>query len=185
MLQQRWRAGCTNGCQLYQELVERGYTGSRTLVLEAVRSWRPAKPPKSLRHGANQRRSDPRRLRRLLGRPPEGLTADELLAVQQVLDRAPVLANGYALTQRFRTLLHEHDLAAFQTWLVDAKTSTLPSFVGLANGMLADRSAIEAAITEAWSNGIVEGHVHKVKLIKRQGYGRAKLDLLRRRVRTA
>jgi hypothetical protein len=72
-LQQRWRAGCTNGCQLYRELVERGYTGSRTLVLEAIRSWRPAKPPKSLRHRANQRRSDPRRLRRLLGRPPERL----------------------------------------------------------------------------------------------------------------
>jgi transposase len=184
-LQQRWRAGCTNGCQLYRELVDRGYTGSRTLVLEAIRSWRPAKPPKTLRHRANQRRSDPRRLRRLLGRPPEKLTADEWVAVQQVLDRDPVLAKGYVLTQRFRTLLQEHDLAAFQTWLADAKASTLPSFVGLANGMLADRSAIAAAITEPWSNGIVEGHVHKVKLIKRQGYGRAKLDLLRRRVRTA
>jgi len=184
-LQQRWRAGCTNGCQLYRELVERGYTGSRTLVIEAIRSWRPAKPPKSLRHRANQRRSDPRRLRRLLGRPPERRTADECLAVQQALDRDPVLAKGHALVQRFRTLLQEHDLAAFQTWLADAKTSTLASFVGLANGMVADRSAIEAAITEPWSNGIVEGHVHKVKLIKRQGYGRAKLDLLRRRVRIA
>jgi len=184
-LQQRWRAGCTNGCQLYRELVERGYTGSRTLVIEAIRSWRPAKPPKSLRHRANQRRSDPRRLRRLLGRPPERRTADECLAVQQALDRDPVLAKGHALVQRFRTLLQEHDLAAFQTWLADAKTSTLASFVGLANGMVADRSAIEAAITEPWSNGIVEGHVHKVTLIKRQGYGRAKLDLLRRRVRIA
>lgn len=184
-LQQRWRAGCTNGCQLYRELVERGYTGSRTLVLEAIRSWRPAKPPKALRHRANQRRSDPRRLRRLLGRPPERLTADERLAMQQVLDRDPVLAKGHALVQRFRTLVQEHDLAAFQTWLADAKASAMPSFIGLANGMLADRSAIEAAITEPWSNGIVEGHVHKVKLIKRQGYGRAKLDLLRRHVRTA
>ncbi|MGI8914257.1 MAG: transposase, partial [Chloroflexota bacterium] len=94
------------------------------------------------------------------------------------------LTKGHALVQRFCTLLQEHDLAAFPTWLADAKASALPSFVGLANGMLADRSAIEAAITELWSNGIVEGHVHKVKLIKRQGYGRAKLDLLRRRVRS-
>lgn len=65
------------------------------------------------------------------------------------------------------------------------RQALLPSFVGLANGMLADQSAIEAAITEPWSNGPVEGHVQKVKLIKRQCYGRAKLDVLRRRGRTA
>jgi transposase len=164
-LQQRWRAGCTNGCQLCRELVDRGYSGSRTLVLEAIRSWRPAKPPKALRHRANQRRRDPRRLRRLLGRPTEKLAADERAAVQQALDRDPLLATGHALVQRFRTLVQEHDLAAFQTWLADAKASALPSFVGLANGMLADRSAIEAGITEPWSNGIVEGHVHKVKCV--------------------
>ncbi|HEY8744135.1 MAG TPA: transposase, partial [Chloroflexota bacterium] len=184
-LQQRWRAGCTNGCQLYRELVEHGYDGSWTLVLEAIRSWRSAKPPRPVRHRANQRRSDSRRLRRLLLRPLEGLTAEERRAVQQALDANTELADGHALTERFRTLLHERDLAAFHTWLADAKASALPSFVGLANGMLADRSAVEAAITEPWSNGIVEGHVHKVKLIKRQGYGRAKLDLLRRRIRIA
>lgn len=49
-LQRRWRAGCTNGCQISRELVERDYTGGRTLVLAAIRSWRPAKPPKSLLH---------------------------------------------------------------------------------------------------------------------------------------
>lgn len=184
-LQQRWRAGCTNGYQLYRELAEHGYDGSRTLVLEAIRSWRAPKPPKALRHPANQRRSDPRRLRRLLGRPPERRTAEERRAVQHALDANTALATGHALVQRFRTLLHERDLAAFHTWLADAQARALPSFVGLANGMLADRSAIEAAITEPWSNGVVEGQVHKVKLIKRQGYGRAKFDLLRRRVRTA
>ena len=157
----------------------------RTLVLEAIRSWRAPKPPKALRHPANQRRSDPRRLRRLLGRPPERRTAEERRAVQHALDANTALATGHALVQRFRTLLHERDLAAFHTWLADAQARALPSFVGLANGMLADRSAIEAAITEPWSNGVVEGQVHKVKLIKRQGYGRAKFDLLRRRVRTA
>jgi transposase len=116
---------------------------------------------------------------------PEGLTADERVAVQQALDRDPVLAKRRALVQRCRTLLQEHDLAGCKTSLADAKASALPSFVGLVNGMLAGRCAIEAAITEPWSNGIVEGHVHKVKLIKRQGYGRTTLDLLRHRVRTA
>jgi len=55
----------------------------------------------------------------------------------------------------------------------------------LANGILSDRSAVEAGLTLEWSNGPVEGHVQRIKLIKRQGYGRAKLDLLRSRVLAA
>jgi transposase len=63
--------------------------------------------------------------------------------------------------------------------------SALPSFVTLATGIQLDRAAVEAALTTPWSTGMVEGHVHRVKLIKRQGYGRAKLDLLRRRILAA
>ena len=54
--------------------------------------------------------------------------------------------------------------------------------MGLADGIQADRAAVEAAFVLPWSNGQLEGHVNRVKLIKRQGYGRAKFDLLRRRV---
>ena len=68
------------------------------------------------------------------------------------------------------------------TWLTDAQASESAPFVGLANGICADRAAVEAALTTEWSTGPVEGHVHRVKLLKRQHYGRAKLDLLRRRV---
>ena len=58
-------------------------------------------------------------------------------------------------------------------------------FKALANGIIADRAAVEAAFTMEWSNGPVEGHVHRVKLLKRRGYGRAKFDLLRRLVLAA
>ncbi len=58
-------------------------------------------------------------------------------------------------------------------------------FVALANGIDADRAAVDAALTMRWSNGPAEGHINRVKLIKRQGYGRAKLDLLRARVLAA
>ncbi len=71
------------------------------------------------------------------------------------------------------------------TWLADAQASGLASFVSLANGLQADRSAVEAALTTEWSTGPVEGHVHKLKLIKRQGYGRASFALLRRRILAA
>jgi transposase len=77
------------------------------------------------------------------------------------------------------------DVAALEEWLADAQASNLAPFLALANGIIADRSAVEAALRLPWSNGQVEGQVHWVKLIKRQGYGRAKLDLLRRRVLAA
>ena len=51
-----------------------------------------------------------------------------------------------------------------------------------ANGLRADEPAVSAALAEPWSNGPTEGHITKLKLVKRQMYGRAKLDLLRARL---
>jgi transposase len=115
-------------------------------------------------------------------RPPEHLLSEEPAALAQVLGADADLACGHALVQRFRTLVRTRDVAALETWLTDAQASNLPPFISLANGLINDRAAVEAALTMPWSNGPVEGHVHRVKLIKRQGYGRAKLALLRRRV---
>jgi transposase len=177
-LQDRWQAGCWNLSQLFRELVGQGYTGSYSLLREALRSWRPPRP----RRGTERR---PRRqvsLRWLCLRPPEQLTSDEQTLLAGVLAEDADLARGYDLLQRFRRLVRTRDVAALPNWLSDAQQSDLPPFVSLANGILSDRAAVEAALTFHWSNGPVEGHVHRLKLIKRQGYGRAKLDLLRRRV---
>lgn len=118
-------------------------------------------------------------------RPPEDLKPDERPVLEQVLAEDEGLNTGYQLLQRFRKLVAERDVPALTIWLVDAETSGLPSFVTLAHGIRTDVTTIEAALTSEWSNGPVEEHVHRVKLIKRQGYGRAGFDLLRRRVLAA
>lgn len=64
-------------------------------------------------------------------------------------------------------------------WIADARDSLFAPF---ANGILKDKAAVSAAITEPWSNGQVEGQINKLKLVKRQMYGRAKLDLLQARL---
>jgi len=92
------------------------------------------------------------------------------------------LATAHDLGQRFWALLRVRALNGFHAWLADAPASGLPNFVGVANGMLADGAAVEAACTEVWSSDIVEGVVNKVKLLKRQASGRSQLDLLRRRL---
>ncbi len=182
-LQRRWQTGCTNGSQLFREVQEQGYTGSIVLLLEAIRSWRPPKLPKPLRHRTSRRRPDRRKRRWLLLRPPEQLDAEERAALDLLLMGDATLAKAHELAQRFRKLLHARDLDGFHTWLAEAQASELASFVGVANGMVADQAAVDAAFTEVWSNGVVEGTVHKIKLLKRQGYGRSKLDLLRCRLR--
>lgn len=179
-LQDRWEAGCTNISQLYRELVGQGYTGSRSLLNTALLPWRG--PPKARGTRPTKRRFS---VRWLCLRPPEQLDQLETQLLAQVLADDPILTEGYSLLQRFRRVLREHSVAALPTWLADAQASGLAPFVALANGIIADRSAVEAALTMDWSNGPTEGHVHRVKLLKRQGYGRCKLDLLRRRILAA
>jgi transposase len=184
-LQDRWQAGCSNILQLYRELVAKGYTGSRSLLYTALQAWR---PPKEERAGRRQDRRRQRRrvsVRSLCVRPPGQLDASERAALTALLVQVPELGSGHALVQRFRALLAERDLPGLDGWLADARASGLRSFVSLAAGIEGDRAAVEAAITSPWSTGPVEGHIHKLKLIKRRGYGRASFGLLRRRVLAA
>lgn len=124
-------------------------------------------------------------MRWLCLRPPDQLADHERQALDQLLTDDPELATGYRLLQRFRQLIATRDQSALAPWLDDAEASGLPPFVSLAHGIRTDRAAVDAALAILWSNGRVEGQVHRLKLIKRQGYGRAKLDLLARRVRAA
>ena len=66
-----------------------------------------------------------------------------------------------------------------EPWLAEAAASPIASF---ATGIARDKAAVRAAITEAWSNGQTEGQITKLKLVKRQMYGRGKLDLLEARL---
>ena len=183
-LQDRWQAGCTNVSQLHREIVERGYPGSLSLLRQALYSWRPPRLPRKERRRAERltRRST---LRWLCLRPSEQLKPDERDVLDRLLAKDSNLALGYRLLQGFRDVVASRDIAKLDAWLSDARDSKLPTFVALANGIDADRVAVNAALTLPWSNGPVEGLITKVKLIKRQGYGRAKFDLLRIRVLAA
>jgi len=83
------------------------------------------------------------------------------------------------MAREFVRIIRERDIVAWKKWKEDAKTSLLASF---AKHLCQDEAAVMAALQHHWSNGPVEGHVHRLKLIKRSMYGRAKFDLLRLRV---
>jgi transposase len=92
------------------------------------------------------------------------------------------VARAYALSQDFLAMVRElrgHDLEA---WMAEATQSGIEALARFARGLQEDLAAITAGLTLAWSNGVTEGQIHRLKLVKRQGYGRAGFALLRQRV---
>ena len=99
--------------------------------------------------------------------------------VERLVAVSPALAAARDLAQRFGALVRARSADALTPCLADAGNSELRGF---AAGLRQDEQAVRAALTLPWSSGQVEGQVTRLKLVKRQGYGRAKLDLLRARL---
>jgi transposase len=88
----------------------------------------------------------------------------------------------YLLSQEFVTLLKEQQAETLDSWLKRAKESRVTELGSFVNGIRRDYAAVHAACSLPWSNGTTEGHVNRLKFLKRQMFGRAHLDLLRVKV---
>jgi transposase len=200
-LQKRWDAGCHNGAQLWHEIHALGFPGTRRMVSNWVvlrRELWLGRPSACGRRPAFAKEPAvcllpvldavgghplpaPRQLVWLLLRPEETLmpSDQELL---QTLRQDKGLETAYTLTQRFRQMMRQRTAAALDPWLSDCLASGMPELVNFASGLQREHSAVQAALELPYSNGQVEGQITKLKLLKRQSYGRAKLDLLRQRM---
>jgi transposase len=103
----------------------------------------------------------------------------ELALIQQA---SPTAAAAYRLAQAFMQMLREQTGQHLDAWLEEAEASHLPEFQSFAQGIHQDKAAVQAGLTLPWSTGPLEGHVNRLKLLKRSMYGRARLPLLRARV---
>ena len=113
---------------------------------------------------------------------PEGLTDEEKPVVELLCRLSPEVARSQELALSFVELIKGRRADDLRGWLIDAQRSEVAEFVTFANGLTADLQAVRAALRYEWSNGQTEGQVHRLKLVKRQMYGRGNLDLLRARV---
>jgi len=86
---------------------------------------------------------------------------------------------AHKLIGRFHDIIRKRTEADLTPWIVEASSTLIASF---ANGIVKDKAAVHAAISQTWSNGQTEGQITKLKLVKRQMYGRAKVDLLEARL---
>lgn len=175
-LDAEWAAGCRNGVELWRRLRVAGFGGSLRVVTEwATRRRRAEAAP----HGGPRRCPSARKLARMMTTARDHLSKEEALTVATIEAAVPRLATACALIDRFQAMVRRGDVAALRPWLENAAASLLASFV---NGLRGDEEAVAAALAEPWSNGQTEGHITKLKLVKRQMYGRAKLDLLKARL---
>ncbi len=121
-------------------------------------------------------------MRFLLLRPVADLNESDQVYRAALLGICPVVQTAQRLVAEFQRVVKTHDIGALAAWLTAAQTSDVPELQGFALGIRQDRAAVEAGITEPWSQGQTEGQVNRLKAIKRTMYGRANFDLLRLRV---
>ena len=182
-LRQRWAEGCRNRSRLFREIRLLGYRHSARTVFHFCKRLEPDRPePPIAPARPTTRVPSARRVACLLVRRPDQVSREERGYLSRLCDQEPRIATAYELAQEFAEMARERKGRVFEAWLTKATDSRITELRGFARGLLEDRAAVEAALSLEWSNGQTEGQVNKLKLLKRQQYGRAKFDLLRRRV---
>jgi transposase len=176
-LERRWAGGCRNGAQLWRELRDSGFRGGLRVVTEWATRQRLAGHPG--RAGFSSTVPPLRRVARLLTADPSTLQVEEQQYLNRLLATSVPLALARDLALRFAAIVRERKVDDLDDWLADAAESEMRSF---ADGLKQDEAAVRAALELPWSNGQTEGQITRLKLIKRQMFGRAKHDLLRARV---
>ncbi|GAC1541394.1 MAG: hypothetical protein NVS2B4_20540 [Ramlibacter sp.] len=184
VLERRWAEGCRNGARLWRDLRDAGFKGGMRVVTEWASRQRLAEPERqpgpagvpASRSPAQPAAYPARRVARMLTADLTTVAEPDRAYVERLLALSPALAMVRNLAQRFAALVRTHTSDALTPWLADAEHSKLRGF---AAGLRQDEQAVRAALTLPWSSGQVEGQVTRLKMVKRQSYGRAKLDLLR------
>jgi transposase len=184
-LRQRWGEGQHNATQLTQELRQRGFQGSYHMVRRRVARWRREREKLSgdPYPGNSLRRPSAKQVGWLLMYPPPEETDSRWRLFSQLAANCPPLATASRLAIEFITLMKQQNADALEEWAArTASEQSLPELRRFAEGLKSDWSAVCAAFRLPWSNGQTEGHINRLKLIKRQMFGRAGFDLLRRRL---
>ena len=180
-IRQRWQEGERNGMALWREIVAQGYPGASNNVSRLMTQLRKQEQTGEV-EVAPVRGLTPRQALRPLLVPPERRTAQHDVTMRLLTALDPQIEQSVTLFERFARLLRERDRADLEPWLQAAKRSGVAELVEFAKRLRQDRAAVEAACTLEWSQGQVEGQVTRLKLIRRQMYGRGNFDLVRKRV---
>jgi transposase len=178
-LRERWNAGCANAAQLHQELRDRGYPGGPSYVRQYLGRFRgtaaapePKLPVPKVRAVTSW-----------IMTSPDHLADDDKASLDAILAASPEPAAVAASIRAFAVMMNERrGRKLLEPWMTAAEATGEPALRSFVTGLRADQDAVTNGLSLRWSSGSVEGHVNRIKMLKRQMYGRAKPDLLRRRI---
>ena len=178
-LHQRWNEGERNATGLFREITARGYQGGELAVQRYLRRFRvgrghapvPGPKPPTVRQVTGWIMTHPDRL--------DPADADRL---RQARKHDRDLDRLTHHVRRFATMMTELSGQDLEQWITDVERDTLAPVASFARNLRRDQDAVHAGLTLPHSSGRVEGTVNKIKMLKRQMFGRARFDLLRTRV---
>lgn len=176
-LHQRWAEGCTVARRLFEEVREHGYTGGESVVKKYVARLREAFPLDPPRKAPSVRD-----VTGWLTRHPDRLTDDQAQRLKAILARCPALDRTADHVRAFAELMNNRQGRDLGQWITGVQSDDLPALHTFVTGLGQDLDAVVAGLSLRYSSGAVEGHNNKIKMLKRQMFGRANFDLLRKRV---
>ena len=183
----RWRESGADSRQLWREIQTLGYTHSaRTVCCFLTRLRRAADaghPPESQRSPYTRPQGPSARAVSFVMVCPAAKRSREAQTYLDQLGQVDTsMARVDALSQAFLAIVRERRGEDLEAWMSEAMHSGIAELARFARGLQDDLIAIKAGLTLEWSNGATEGQIHRLKLLKRQGYGRAGFTLLRQRL---
>ena len=201
-LLQRWNEGIQNIVQLQREIRGQGFTGSYATLWNYLQPWKQSLPPKRAIKHPDPAPSPRQAAWTLLTHPDQRTELQKHQEAPSTPKReAPLcwggglrvgvavwceacaeLSKTHELAKTFGTMVRARQADHLDEWINAAVTSGIPIWSRFAASLQSDYQAVLNALKLPWSNGMVEGSIQRLKLIKRQAYGRAKLDLLKARV---
>jgi transposase len=189
----RWNEGCRSAKRLHQEIREQGYRHSVDTVNRLLSSFRYTEElgekltqaPKAKRGSVAGASPSAKNVAALFMRREEMLNVEQKAYLGRLCVSDRALADARRLTQEFTKMVRNLEGEKLDGWLEEAEASEAQVMNKFAAGLKKDLVAVRAGLVEEWSTGPVEGFITKLKLLKRQGYGRANFDLLRSRALAA
>jgi transposase len=194
-LRRMWDQGIQHGRKLMVEIRKLGYIGSYTGLARLLSPWREEKriaervgvaavsPPAEPSHPAvsAMRHVSPQEAAALLSKP-KPMLSERQRKIVEFLKRTPNFATMRHLVLSFRSILCNGKVASLTRWIKEAETAKIGAMTRFVRQLKKDQAAVENAVEYVWSNGPVEGHINRLKAVKRQMYGRAEFELLRSRI---
>jgi transposase len=185
-IDERIGAGCQDAKALHRELTERGsrasYDSVRRFFTRRLAAAGKQRERANAALAPTDRGPSARTLSHDTIRKPADRKPEEQAHVDALRGMGGEVGEAVNLVEELAAIIRKQAVGSLEDWLTKTEAAASPELRGFAVGVRQDEAAVHAAITEEWSNGQVEGQVNRLKVIKRQMYGRAGFQLLRARV---